>query len=175
MERKKLIVFLDSGDTIINEDKEIRDERGIVVYAESIPGAIEAVHALHDAGYTLVMVADGMREAFHNMHTQNGLWDLFDHIVDSESVGVAKPDARMFQAAMDALGLSDEDKRRVIMFGNNLERDIVGANQFGIMSAFQTWSKNYRHEPACEAETPRFVVADPTEWRALCDKLEKTL
>lgn len=172
-----MVVFLDSGDTIIDEGTEIRDERDIVIYGECIPGAQEAVRQLHEAGYALVMVADGMHEAFINLHGERGskLWDIFDHIIDSETVGVAKPDARMFQAAMDALGLTMEDRPRVAMFGNNLKRDIVGANQFGIISVHQTWSPRYDHTPKTLEETPDYVVKCPGEWVALCDRLESEL
>lgn len=41
MEDKKLIIFLDSGDTIIDEGTEIRDDNGIVIDANVIPGAVK--------------------------------------------------------------------------------------------------------------------------------------
>ena len=175
MATKKLVVFIDSGDTIIDESTEIRDERGVVIKASPIPGAVDAVCALHAAGYPLVMVADGRYEAFHHVHTQSGLWDVFDHIVDSETVGVDKPDALMFRTAMDKLGLTDADKPRIIMIGNNLECDIAGANRFGIRSALQTWSKRYNYQPESVEEIPTYVVHDPSEWQPLCDRLNAEL
>ena len=36
---KNLIIFTDSGDTIIDESTQVFDERGIVARAEFIPGA----------------------------------------------------------------------------------------------------------------------------------------
>ncbi len=36
---KNLIIFTDSGDTIIDEGTQIYDDRGIVTEAEFIPGA----------------------------------------------------------------------------------------------------------------------------------------
>ncbi|ECE3082626.1 HAD family hydrolase, partial [Salmonella enterica] len=39
MDDKKLIIFFDSGDTIVDESTEIRDEEGIVLTADLIPGA----------------------------------------------------------------------------------------------------------------------------------------
>ena len=56
---KKLIIFTDSGDTIIDEATQIRDEREIVLEADFIPGAGEVLKQLHDEGFTIALVADG--------------------------------------------------------------------------------------------------------------------
>ena len=122
---KSPIIFTDVGDTIIDESTEIR-EGDVVVRAECIPGAKEAYLKLYEAGYPIVMVADGLVQSFHNTMTQNGLDHIFAGKAISEAVGAEKPDARIFEAAMAALGLSDEDKGRIIMVGNNVKRDIRG-------------------------------------------------
>ena len=44
---KKLIIFIDSGDTLIDEATQVRDERGIVLRADFIPGAGEMLKTLH--------------------------------------------------------------------------------------------------------------------------------
>src|SRR3712207_8665848 len=48
--------------------------------------------------------------------------------------GCEKPDRRMFIHALDALGIPPEEWGRVAMVGNNLARDIRGANQLGLVS-----------------------------------------
>ena len=45
---KKLIIFTDSGDTIIDESTQVFDERGIVARAEFIPGAGEVLRQLKE-------------------------------------------------------------------------------------------------------------------------------
>lgn len=51
---KKLIIFIDSGDTIIDESTEIRDEYGIVTYADIIKGADVMLKSFHHHMGTVV-------------------------------------------------------------------------------------------------------------------------
>lgn len=170
---KQLIIFTDIGDTIIDEGTEVRNmPGGVVLRAGCIPGAKETMLSLHESGYTIAMVADGLAESFHNTMTQNGLDHIFSAKAISEAIGAEKPDARMFQCAMDALGLSDADKCRIIMVGNNVERDVAGANRFGLISVHLKWSDRHPNEPRCAEETPRYVIHSPKELIPLVEKLE---
>ncbi len=71
--KKSLILFTDIGDTIIDEGTEVRDDRGVVIHADCIPTARETYLRLHEAGYTIVMVADGLTASFRNLMAQHGL------------------------------------------------------------------------------------------------------
>lgn len=173
---KKLIIFTDIGDTIIDEGSEVRDvPGGVVLRAGCIPGAKEAMLKLYEAGYTIAMVADGLVESFHNTMTQNGLEHIFAAKAISEALGVEKPHARMFQAAMDALGLTDADKGRIIMVGNNKARDVAGANRFGVTSVHLTWSERYNHAAECADETADYRISSPEELPALVERLNEQL
>ena len=119
MTNKKLIIFTDSGDTIIDEATQVRDERGIVLKADFIPGAGEVLKQLHDEGFTVALVADGEWESFQNVYRENGLGYCFDAWIVSEVVGKQKPEPIMFETAMKALKLTDEDRSRIVMIGNN--------------------------------------------------------
>jgi putative hydrolase of the HAD superfamily len=48
---------------------------------------------------------------------------------------VRKPDARIFRAALDRLGVPAE---RTVMVGDNLEADIVGARRVGMRTILLT-------------------------------------
>ena len=145
---KKLIVFIDSGDTLVNEGTEYRNEGSPIVQScELIDGAKEMLLTLKERGYTIELVADGYTQSFDNSYGQHGLKNIFDARTISEEVGEKKPSQAMFETAMKLLHLTDEDKKRIIMVGNNLERDIVGANRFGITSVFIKWSPRYPMEP----------------------------
>ena len=109
MKSKELIIFLDCGDTIIDEGTEIRDEHDIVVDAKVIPGADIMVKTLAERGYTLALVADGLAQSFKNILTQNGLYDYFSAMIYSENMKVHKPSPRMFKAAVGALDLDEKD------------------------------------------------------------------
>ena len=83
---KKLIIFTDVGDTIIDESTEVRKERwGIVYSASCIPGAKETFLELYRQGYTIVMVADGLEKSFHNTMEGNGMDHIFSEWVISVS------------------------------------------------------------------------------------------
>ena len=170
---KKLILFFDSGDTIIDQGTEVRlVPEGVVQTAECIPGARETVLHLHEAGYRICLVADGLAESFRRMFDQQGIAHCFEQRSVSETVGAEKPDARMFETAMELMSLTDADKKRVIMIGNNVERDIAGANRFGIRSILLTWSPRYRMESRTADETPTWRVAEPKELWPLIEKIE---
>ena len=71
-EKKRLIIFTDIGDTIIDEGTEVRNAQGVVIHAECIPGAKETYLRLYEKGYTIVMVADGLTQSFHNTMKKTG-------------------------------------------------------------------------------------------------------
>lgn len=169
---RRLIVCLDSGDTIIDEGTEIKDENGIVLEARCIPGAEEAVRALRALGFPLVMIADGYRASFERVYHDNGMAELFSARIYSEDIGVAKPDACMFEAAIAAMGLTRADFGRMIMVGNNLARDVKGANRMGMISVHLAWTPRYPRVPRDAEEVPRFTISEPAELVPLVLRLE---
>lgn len=176
MKKKQLIVFTDIGDTVIDEGTEVRKiPFGVVYHADCIPGAKETLLSLYDQGYTIVMVADGLVESFRNTMEQNGLSHVFSARVISEAVGVEKPNLRMFETAMKSVGLTNADKARVIMIGNNLARDITGANRFGIRSVHLNWSERYPHTSSIQEQNPTYTVSRPEDLLPLIDRLEREL
>jgi putative hydrolase of the HAD superfamily len=58
-----------------------------------------------------------------------GLREYFDVVVDSAALGIEKPDPRIFQAALDALGVAPEE---ALYVGDLYEVDIVGARAAGM-------------------------------------------
>ena len=175
MRARRLIIFIDSGDTIVDEGTEIKDENDVVLTASCIPGAVEALYTLHDEGFTLAMVADGLIQSIETVYTALDLKKLFSAMVYSETVGVCKPDRRMFDTATKALGLTEADKKCIIMVGNNLERDIKGANLAGLISVHLDWSPRYRKVPASDDEIPRYVIHTPLELCTLARMLNERL
>ncbi len=174
-EKKRLIIMTDIGDTIIDESTEIRNDQDVVIHADCIPGAKEAYLALYEAGYTILMVADGLTQSFRNTMRENGLDHIFSAWIISEEVGEEKPSARMFSSAMDAAGLTDGDKKRVIMVGNNVKRDIRGANQFGVTSVLMDWSKRRPFDEEIPEDRRDYCIHTPGELVPLAQTLEKEL
>ena len=175
MDEKRLIIFFDSGDTIVDESTEIRDEEGIILSADLIPGADVTIQTLHERGYTLALVADGDAQSFKNVFKQHGLNDYFSAMIISENIKAVKPSPRMFKAAIGELDLSEADFSRTVMIGNNLSRDMKGANALGITSIFQSWTPRYPHEPADESERPTYTVSEPLQLLELIERLNAEL
>ncbi|TAH68844.1 MAG: HAD family hydrolase [Anaerolineaceae bacterium] len=173
--KKKLIIFIDSGDTIIDESTEIRDENGIVIHAKMIPGAENMLRTLYEEGYTIAMVADGEEQSFTNVYMENGLGHCFKTRSISEIVGEQKPSRKMFDDAMLKNNLTEEDKKRIIMIGNNVKKDILGANQYGITSVLIDWSPRYDMIPKNEEQTPNYIIHTPEELLPLVEKLNSKL
>jgi putative hydrolase of the HAD superfamily len=119
-------------------------------------------------------VADGRPGTYANVLAQHGVLDLFDLMTISEQLGCEKPDARMFTTTMDRLGLSPADYSRVLMVGNNLERDIKGANLAGLTSVWIDWAPRRSKIPAEPAEVPHYTIRLPQDLLAIIDELERT-
>ena len=177
MERKekRLVIFTDIGDTIIDEGTEFRDGGDVVLRADCIPGARETYLRLHEEGYRIAMVADGLDASFRNMMRQHGLESVFEVWIISENVGEDKPSAAMFRAAMEAMGLKDADRDRIVMIGNNVKRDIRGGSRFGIRTVLLDWSARRSFEPELPEDVPTYRIHLPEELTALADRLEKEL
>ena len=172
---KKLIIFIDSGDTIIDEATQVYDHRHIVQKADFIPGADMVLKKLHDDGYTVALVADGEWESFQNVYRENGLGYCFDAWIVSEVVGQQKPAAIMFETACEKLHLTEADKCRIVMIGNNLKKDIAGANRQGITSIWLDWSPRYFHTVEEPDWQPDYTVKTPAELLPLLEDLNAKL
>lgn len=172
MTPRDLIILLDCGDTIIDEGTEVHGEDGIVLSGAPIPGAVAMVRDVAAAGFRIALVADGRVASFENLLTACGLHDLFETLTCSETVRHEKPSARMFLAALGSLGLRPEDAGRCVMVGNNLARDVAGANRLGITSVHMAWTPRYPREPAAPEERPDRTIAQPSELLPLLLALE---
>jgi putative hydrolase of the HAD superfamily len=167
-------ICFDLGDTIMDEGTEIKDSAGTTTYAALIPGMADLLHDLHEQGFRLALVADSRPNTPPNVLAQHGLLDLFDAFAISEVVGVSKPDPRMFTTVLDTLGVDPSDYGRVVMVGNNLERDILGANRLGLISVFFHWNERRRTVSMTADEVPDFTVRSAEALRALLTSFAQT-
>ena len=171
--KKNLIIFTDSGDTIIDESTQVYDDQETVLRADFIPGAGEVLKQLKDEGYRIALVADGTWESFQNVYRENGLGYCFEEWIVSEIVGEQKPARSMFDTAMEKMGLTGADKPFIVMIGNNLKKDVAGANRYGITSVWLDWSPRYFHKVEEPDWQPDYTVKTPEELKALIEELEK--
>lgn len=165
-------VFLDCGDTLVDEGTEVKDGE-VSLRAELIPGADALMHTLKARGYPLALVADGPTATFHNNLGPYNLFELFDAHAISEEVGVQKPDAAIFLAALKQLAIPLADYGRVVMVGNHLGRDVKGANELGLISVWLDWAPRRHKVPADPSEVPAFTIKTPLELLDVLDQLEQ--
>jgi FMN phosphatase YigB (HAD superfamily) len=69
-----------------------------------------------------------------------GLADLVDVVVVSSEIGVAKPDARIFRAALDRIGVAPES---ALHCGDDPVRDLDGAARAGVRGVLLDRSASY--------------------------------
>jgi putative hydrolase of the HAD superfamily len=96
------------------------------------PGVEEILRQLH-AKYRLAIVSDGQTAyAVPELHTV-GLLGYFDPIMISGHFGYRKPDERLFTAALTAMRMAPAE---VLCIGNDMYRDIYGAQRLGMKTVF---------------------------------------
>ena len=79
------------------------------------------------------------------------LGGLFTHIVESAVVGVKKPDPRIFQMGVEALGLTPAD---VVVVGDSFDKDILPAKKLGCRTIWikgEEWTQEKHDEHVPEA------------------------
>ncbi|MDA3628314.1 HAD family hydrolase [Saccharopolyspora oryzae] len=84
---------------------------------------------LRDSGLRLAVITNAPSAYQRKKIAAVGLADVFDVLVISGEVGVAKPDPRIFRTACDALGLSPGEVAHV---GDRLDTDARGAASAGL-------------------------------------------
>ena len=166
-------LFFDLGDTLMIEESEEKDEEGTTRRADLVPGAADMLLRLRQLGYPLALVADSRPLTPPNVLRQHGLYDLFSYLSISEVVGVSKPDPRIFTVALDALHIPQSQYGSVVMVGNNLERDIAGANRLGLISVFLHWNDRRRAVPLTTDEQPGYTVHSIAELAQVIERLDK--
>ena len=88
----------------------------------------EALGRLKAAGLRLAVVSNSEGKVAQALEAA-GLRDYFDVVVDSGLIGIEKPDPRIFEAALDQLGVAPGE---ALYVGDLYDVDIVGARAAGI-------------------------------------------
>lgn len=98
----------------------------------AVPGAVDALRALKDRGIRTALVCDtgfSPGRQIRALLDAVGLLDLLDVQVFSDEVGVPKPAAAMFAAALDPLGVAPGEAAHV---GDLRRTDVAGARAYGL-------------------------------------------
>jgi HAD superfamily hydrolase (TIGR01509 family) len=130
----------------------LREHRASNAWRRIGLGVRESLERLRAAGLKLAVVSNS-EGTIEQMLIEIDLRDLLDAVVDSTVVGVTKPDPRIFQIALDRLGVAAAD---TLMVGDSPSADTEGASAAGIRAAlidpydFYPWSRapRFRDVPA---------------------------
>lgn len=92
-----------------------------------MPGAIEVLDYLSE-NYRLGIMTNGFDDVQHIKLEKSGLKPFFEIVITSESSQARKPDVAIYE---HALQLSSLKHNEVVMVGDNLNTDILGATRAG--------------------------------------------
>lgn len=122
-------------------------ETHYVSNAHLMADAVEVLSYLRDK-YKLGMITNGRTLIQYGKIERLGLRPYFDRIVVSEEAGVKKPDARIFEQAVQQLELAPEC---CIYVGDHPANDIEGASRAGLktiwMQVNQPWQSHITATP----------------------------
>jgi putative hydrolase of the HAD superfamily len=116
--------------------------------------ATEALETLRDRGYRLGCVTNRAfgGPAFVNEVEEHGLADFFEVVSVSCDLGYMKPHPKIFQHALDALGVPPEE---TVMVGDSLGADVAGAQALGMTAV---WRPRPTKHGEIDGVQPDFVV-----------------
>jgi HAD superfamily hydrolase (TIGR01662 family) len=124
----------------------------------TVAGARALLEALAGQGLRVAIVTNNVRREQQLKLARCGLTSLVEALVTSEEVGVQKPDPKIFQTALDRVGVAAPD---AAMVGDAWATDIEGArragvrpvwlNRFGDVSPDPSVSELRSFEPLAEA------------------------
>ncbi|MEM6720484.1 MAG: YjjG family noncanonical pyrimidine nucleotidase [Bacteroidota bacterium] len=92
--------------------------------------------------YKLHMITNGFRDVQRRKMKASGILDYFEHVVDSESVHVKKPDPKIFEFALEQAKVKPE---HALMIGDSFEADILGALNVNMHVIHVDFDKKYTH------------------------------
>lgn len=75
------------------------------------------------------ILTNGFPEVQIHKLENSGLREYFDEVITSESVGIQKPNIKIFEYAIHLVGAIKEE---CLMVGDDLEVDIMGARNAGV-------------------------------------------
>tara|TARA_B100000029_G_scaffold107740_3_gene98920 strand:- start:12048 stop:12740 length:693 start_codon:yes stop_codon:yes gene_type:complete len=129
-------------------------ERDLIRNAPEIPDdAIEVLKYLSKY-YKLGVVANQTLDALALLKS-TGINKYFDNFEVSDSIGLEKPDKRIFLHVMNILNVSAEE---CIMIGDRIDNDIIPANKLNIFSIRIKTGRFSCQNPRNVSEKPKFEI-----------------
>lgn len=103
-----------------------------------LPGVKDSLKYAKRQGYQLAVLSNGEQYMQNKRLRDAGINDYFDLVITSEEAGFSKPDPHIFDFFFSH---SQVGPSETIFFGDGLQSDILGAEQYGFASIWY----NHRH------------------------------
>jgi putative hydrolase of the HAD superfamily len=145
MDRRERCVLFDWGDTLMVDFPGCRGPMIGWPKLAALPGAAEALAALHPA-WTLALAtnaADSEEAEIRAALRQVDLERWLDRIYCFRRIGHPKPSAAFFEFIRRDLGLAAD---RVVMVGDDYDKDVQGALQSGLRAVWLNRRTDERRE-----------------------------
>jgi len=144
---------------------------GLFLGRELFPDVLDTLKWLRESGYRLASITNrgysGPR--FQEELAELGLKELFEHVAVSCDVGYMKPHPRLFQYALEQVGVAAENS---VMVGDSLRADVEGAKTLGMITVWRRPPVGEPLEPTTDVPeagplTPDYVIGEIGELKGL--------
>lgn len=126
--------------------------------ARPFPGVLDTLQYFRSRGVRLGLVTNGGSEMQRGKIERFGLVPHFDCILIEGEFGAGKPDESVFRHMLEQLGVAAGD---TWMVGDDLQRDIAGAQALGLYTIWVDWRGGGL--PESSPARPDLIVRNPSE------------
>ena len=93
--------------------------------------------------YRLHIITNGFQEVQRKKLENASIASYFEHVIDSETAGVKKPNPHIFNFSLQK---AEVEPQKAIMIGDSLEADVLGARAVGLHTLHYNAHKDPSHE-----------------------------
>ncbi|MGB9693844.1 MAG: TIGR02253 family HAD-type hydrolase [Fervidobacterium sp.] len=139
-----------------------------IAYLKPYPDTVPVLLKLRESGYLLGSLSEGSSVKQWQKLIQLGIQHLFHKVVVSEEINEEKVNVKLFREILKKLNASPKE---TIFVGNQLDTDILSANQMQIISVRIRKGKFRNKEPKDPEMTPKFEISKLSEIFDIIKKL----
>jgi HAD superfamily hydrolase (TIGR01549 family) len=123
-------------------------------YLRLYPEAEDVLQALWEKGLHIGLISDIDHDFMIDTLTRLGIIEYFNALTSSEEAGVWKPDPHIFQLALSKAQYTGPES---IHIGDNLERDVIGAQNMGMTAIW------YPNTSDASSDVPDYTIRNMSE------------
>lgn len=124
-------------------------------------GALELCQSL-SASHRLFVITNGVTHTQHRRLKQSGLFEFFEGVFDSQSIGFQKPAKEFFDYVTS--NIKDFNKKEALIIGDTLNTDIKG----GLLSGIDTCWMNAKSQVSSATIQSTYTITSLSELYRIC-------